>query len=333
MISIPVSASTPYRVDIAPGLLSCVGERLLQLNQTPCRVCILSDDNVYPLYGESVCASLKDAGFSVSSFVIAHGESSKCLSVYGAFLNYLAKEHFSRTDWLIALGGGVVGDLCGFSAATYLRGVRYMQIPTSLLAMVDSSVGGKTAVDLPAGKNLCGAFYPPHAVLCDVRALETLPAETFSDGMAEVIKYGILFDAELIDILSRDGTAFDRETVIARCIDHKRRVVEEDEFDRGTRQLLNFGHTPAHGIEQHSDYTITHGSAVADLQGTVIMDEIAIYENQQQHRDHGDGGDLHVFLRLFALDSPPFLKGRILGLNILLGTTNLFLAHFYILPI
>ena len=201
--------------------------------------------------------------------MIKHGEGSKCLPVYGEILNRLASEHLTRSDWLIALGGGVVGDLCGFCAATYLRGVKYMQIPTSLLAMVDSSVGGKTAIDLPAGKNLCGAFYPPHGVLCDIDTLDTLSDTIFADGMAEVIKYGFIFDRALLDILMRDKTAFDRETVIARCIDHKRRVVEEDEFDRGVRGLLNFGHTAAHGIEQHSDYTVTHGHAVAAGMGII----------------------------------------------------------------
>ena len=270
MTTITVSASNVYQVKIGTGLLSAVGETLLELNQKPCRVCILSDDNVFPLYGKTVTDALEACGFTVSAHVIAHGEPSKCLPVYGEFLNMLATEHFSRTDWLIALGGGVVGDLCGFAAATYLRGVKYMQVPTTLLAMVDSSVGGKTAVDLPAGKNLCGAFYPPHAVLCDITALDTLSDEIFADGMAEVIKYGMIFDRQLIDILSVDGKHFDRETVIARCIDHKRRVVEEDEFDRGARQLLNFGHTVAHGIEQHSDYTISHGRAVAAGMGVIV---------------------------------------------------------------
>lgn len=263
MTTITVSASNTYNVSIGCGLLGRVGEVLSSLNGKPCTVCILSDDNVFPLYGETVTASLAAAGYSVLSYVIPHGESSKSLSVYGDFLDFLAQNHVTRTDWLCALGGGVVGDLCGFAAATYLRGIKYLQLPTSLLAMVDSSVGGKTAVDLPSGKNLCGAFYPPHAVLCDIDALDTLPDAFFSDGMAEVIKYGMIFDRDLFDLLLRDGVGFDREAVIARCIDHKRRVVEEDEFDRGTRQLLNFGHTVAHGIEQHSDYTVSHGHAVA----------------------------------------------------------------------
>ena len=270
MTTITVSASNTYDVNIGAGLLTQAGVTLRALNGGKlCRVCILSDDNVYPLYGKTVADALEAAGFSVLSYVIPHGESSKSIPVYADILNFLATEHMSRSDWLIALGGGVVGDLCGFCAATYLRGVKYLQIPTTLLAMVDSSVGGKTAIDLPAGKNLCGAFYPPHGVLCDIEALGTLSGDIFADGMAEVIKYGFIFDRALLDLLMRDKTAFDRETVIARCIDHKRRVVEEDEFDRGVRQLLNFGHTAAHGIEQHSGYTVSHGHAVASGMGIV----------------------------------------------------------------
>lgn len=269
MRTVTVSASNRYDVKIGRGLLSAVGGELLSLNKKPCSVCILSDDTVYPLYGQTVTESLVGAGFTVYHYVIPHGEQSKCLPVYGEFLNYLATNHLTRTDWLVALGGGVVGDLCGFAASSYLRGVKYMQVPTTLLAMVDSSVGGKTAVDLPAGKNLCGAFYPPHAVLCDVDALDTLTPEIFADGMAEVIKYGMIFDRALFDTLAKEGKSFDREDIIARCIDHKRRVVEEDEFDRGMRQLLNFGHTVAHGIEQHSGYTISHGKAVAAGMGVI----------------------------------------------------------------
>ncbi len=263
MTTITVSASGTYDVQIGTGLLSAVGEALLSLNKKPCTVCIVSDDNVFPLYGDTVTKALHTCGFEVLSYVIPHGEESKCLAVYGQLLDFLALNHVTRTDLVIALGGGVVGDLCGFTAATYLRGISYIQLPTSLLAMVDSSVGGKTAIDLPSGKNLCGAFYPPKAVLCDITTLDTLSPVFFADGMAEVIKYAMLFDRELFDLLSEQKQNFDRETVIARCIDHKRRVVEEDEFDRGIRALLNFGHTAAHGIEQHSGYTVPHGHAVA----------------------------------------------------------------------
>ena len=178
-------------------------------------------------------------------------------------LNFLAENKLTRSDALIALGGGVVGDLTGFAAATYLRGIDYIQIPTTLLAAVDSSVGGKTAIDLPSGKNLVGAFYQPKLVLCDTDTLNTLPEDIFRDGCAEVIKYGVLYDAELFAHLDESGLSFDREAVIARCVELKRDVVAEDEFDRGKRQKLNLGHTIGHGIEACSGYGISHGKAVA----------------------------------------------------------------------
>ena len=156
-----------------------------------------------------------------------------------------------------------MGDLAGFAAATYLRGIPYIQVPTSLLAMVDSSVGGKTGIDLPEGKNLVGAFYQPTAVLCDTDTLHTLPADVFRDGCAEVIKYGILYDSSLFSHLEERGTAFDREWVISRCIDWKRQAVEEDELDNGRRKMLNFGHTIGHAVEKSTNYSITHGKAVA----------------------------------------------------------------------
>ena len=178
-------------------------------------------------------------------------------------LNFLAENQITRSDCIIALGGGVVGDLTGFAAATYLRGIQYVQVPTSLLAMVDSSVGGKTAIDLGAGKNLAGAFHQPSLVLCDTDTLNTLPEEIFIDGCAEVIKYGILYDVDLFSHLEEKGLGFDRESVIRRCVELKRNVVMEDEFDTGARMKLNLGHTIGHGVEAVSNYAISHGKAVA----------------------------------------------------------------------
>ena len=178
-------------------------------------------------------------------------------------MNFLAENKLTRSDMLVALGGGVVGDLAGFAAATYLRGIRFIQVPTTLLAAVDSSVGGKTAIDLPAGKNLAGAFCQPSLVLCDIDTLNTLPLEVFRDGCAEVIKYGVLYDPDLFDTLSNDGLSFDRESVIARCVELKRDVVMEDEFDTGSRMKLNLGHTIGHGVEARSHFDISHGKAVA----------------------------------------------------------------------
>ncbi len=178
-------------------------------------------------------------------------------------LNFLARNKLTRTDLIVALGGGVVGDLAGFAAASYLRGIRFIQVPTTLLAAVDSSVGGKTAIDLPAGKNLAGAFCQPSLVLCDTDTLNSLPPDIFRDGCAEVIKYGVLYDPALFAHLEEKGLAFDREAVITRCVEWKRDVVMEDEFDTGARMKLNLGHTIGHGVEARSHFGISHGKAVA----------------------------------------------------------------------
>ena len=268
MKTVTVSASKTYEVKIGAGLLAAVGKEVAALGKVQ-SVCIVSDSNVYPLYGKLVQESLVKENFRVASFVFPAGEESKTAEVYLQLVNFLAENHLTRTDLLIALGGGVVGDLTGFAAATYLRGIRFLQIPTTLLAAVDSSVGGKTAIDLPAGKNLCGAFCQPSLVLCDTDTLTSLPTDIFRDGCAEVIKYGILYDPDLFSQLERDGLSFDRESVIARCVELKRDVVMEDEFDTGARMKLNLGHTIGHGIEARSDFTLSHGKSVAI--GTAIV--------------------------------------------------------------
>lgn len=263
MKTIKITASKSYDVLIGAGLLNSLGQQLLSVLNKPCKVAIISDSNVWPLYGKIAETAMTDAGFSVVNFVFPAGESSKNADTYFSILNFLAENRLTRSDAVLALGGGVTGDMTGFAAATFLRGIRYIQVPTTLLAMVDSSVGGKTAIDLPAGKNLVGAFYQPNLVLCDLDTLNTLPDSVFSDGCAEVIKYGVLYDQELFDHLSANGLAFDRESVIARCVELKRNVVAEDEFDTGARQKLNLGHTIGHGIEAQSNFSITHGQAVA----------------------------------------------------------------------
>ena len=262
MKTISVTASKSYNVVIGNDILSQVGAYVAAV-KTPCKAVIISDTNVMPIYGQIVTDSLTKAGFNVKEYVFPAGENSKTGQVYLDILNFLATVQMTRTDLLIALGGGVVGDMTGFVAATFLRGISFIQVPTSLLAMVDSSVGGKTAIDLPAGKNLAGAFYQPDLVLCDISTLATLPDNVFKDGCAEVIKYGILYDPVLFDHLDQFGLGFDKETVISRCIELKRDVVAEDEYDRGSRQKLNLGHTIGHGIEACSQYSISHGSAVA----------------------------------------------------------------------
>ena len=262
MRTVTVSASRNYDIQIGSGLLQTLGSEITKVCKAE-KVAIISDSTVWPLYGQTAVDSLKNAGFSVVQHILPAGEASKNSTNYLEILNFLAENQLTRSDCLVALGGGVVGDITGFAAATYLRGIAYIQVPTTLLAAVDSSVGGKTAIDLPAGKNLCGAFYQPSLVLCDTDTLNTLPEEIFRDGCAEVIKYGILYDASLFSYLAQAGLTFDRESVIARCVEMKRDVVMEDEYDTGARMKLNLGHTIGHGVEASSHFALSHGKSVA----------------------------------------------------------------------
>ena len=227
-------------------------------------IVVVTDENVKPLYLDRYMQNLQSVGFDVYSFTIAPGEESKSGEVYLELLNYLAEIPLTRADALVALGGGVVGDLTGFAAATYLRGIKVIQVPTTVLAVVDSSIGGKTAINLPAGKNLAGAFHQPALIWRDVTMLESLPADTYLNGMAEVIKYGVLADSDLWSLLLNYANVQNNmPEIIDRCVSIKNRIVAEDEFDTGTRQLLNFGHTIGHAIERASDFAISHGFAVA----------------------------------------------------------------------
>ena len=264
MISLTVRTAPSYEIRIGGGLLRECEEAVRPF--TGGRVMLVSDDTVFALYGRGVLDALGAAGLHCETFVFPHGEASKNIGTLTDLLCALAEKGMTRSDCLLALGGGVVGDLAGFAAAVYLRGVRYVQCPTTLLSAVDSSVGGKTAVDLPAGKNLAGAFWQPSLVLIDTETLQTLPPETYADGMAEVIKYGILGDAELFRALAA-GT-LPPEELIYRCVSMKARFVEEDERDTGIRRLLNLGHTAGHAIEAASAFRVPHGRAVA--MGTVL---------------------------------------------------------------
>lgn len=262
MTVIPIHTSHPYDVVIGSGILPQLGRYAAEIGK-PGTAAVVSDSTVWPLYGETVENSLRSAGFRVVHFVFPAGEASKCGKTYLELLDFLAESRLTRTDLIVALGGGVTGDLSGFAAATYLRGIQYIQVPTTLLAAVDSSVGGKTAIDLPSGKNLAGAFHQPCLVLCDIDTLNTLPADIFRDGCAEVLKYAVLFDSITLDSLNRQGLCFPREEIIARCVAWKRDVVQQDEKDRGMRQLLNLGHTLGHSVEHNSAFTLSHGQSVA----------------------------------------------------------------------
>lgn len=262
MTTVTVNASKKYDIHIGSGTLYTIAEEVQKLGKVQ-TVCIVSESTVFPLYGEQVESLLMNAGFRVVSFVFPAGEEQKNASTYLQLLHCLAENKLTRSDLIVALGGGVVGDLSGFAAATYLRGIRFVQIPTTLLAAVDSSVGGKTAIDLPEGKNLVGAFCQPSLVICDTDVLDTLPRDIFRDGCAEVIKYGILYDRDFFEYLENKGLDFDREYVIRRCVEMKRDVVILDEFDTGERMKLNLGHTVGHAVEARSDFTLSHGKSVA----------------------------------------------------------------------
>lgn len=268
--TIHVEASRCYDILIGRGILARLGEFIRPL-LGDCRLAVLTDSNVDALYGNAIMEHLNAAGYNACKYVIPAGEASKCASSLLAFLDFMAAGQFTRSDAVIAFGGGVVGDLGGLSASLYLRGVKYVQVPTTLLAAVDSSVGGKTAIDIPAGKNLVGSFYQPSLVCCDTALMDTLPADIYRDGCAEVIKYGMILDSRLYGTLHT--LPFEREAVVARCVEIKRDVVQQDEFDNGIRGLLNFGHTFGHAIEKLSSFGVSHGEAVA--KGMVIAARMA----------------------------------------------------------
>lgn len=262
MKKVSVKASRNYEVIIGNGLLSMAGQLIKEVTAGS-KIIVVSDDNVFPIYGDAVTKNLKENGFEVYSFIIQNGEKSKNLTEYTKLLNIMCENHFTRRDVVVGLGGGVVGDLAGFAAATYQRGTGFVQLPTSLLAAVDSSVGGKTAIDLEMGKNQVGCFYQPLLVICDTHTLETLPDEEYSNGCAEVIKYAMIQSKSLFDKISNKPVKEQYEDVIFDCVSMKRDYVEKDEFDNGERMKLNFGHTIGHAVETLSDYTIPHGQAVA----------------------------------------------------------------------
>lgn len=239
----------------------------LKENYAGKRAAIITDSVVAPLYADEIKNLVAASGLDAHVIVIPSGEESKCIGMLQKLYSEFCNMNLTRTDLIIALGGGVVGDLSGFAAATFLRGVPYISIPTTLLSQVDSSIGGKTAVDLPEGKNLVGAFYPPKEVFINPDFLDTLSDRVFFDGLAEVIKYGCIMDTSILDILSEHTDRTSLKPYIAELILKslaiKKKLVEEDEHDTGSRMLLNFGHTFGHAIEKHYKYSkYTHGEAV-----------------------------------------------------------------------
>lgn len=263
MKSINVATGKPYQIHIERGIINNCGKYVRDVSKAQ-KAMIISDTNVFPIYGETVKKSLIENGFEVYNFVFEAGEQSKKLETISEMYNQLANDGFVRSDIIVALGGGVTGDMSGFAAATYLRGIDFVQIPTSLLSQVDSSVGGKTGVDIAQGKNLVGAFWQPNVVLIDPNTLNTLTDHFFADGMGEVIKYGCIKNEKLFKTLEENNAKDIIEDIIYECVKIKRDVVEIDECDKGERALLNFGHTLGHAIEKEYNFEgISHGQAVA----------------------------------------------------------------------
>lgn len=262
MKSLKVNVGKGYEILIEKGIISSSGDYIKEISRAK-KVCLISDTNVYPIYKDKVIKSLEENGFKVIKYVFEAGESSKTIQTVTKMVEFMAENALTRNDLVVALGGGVCGDMAGFAASIYLRGIEFVQIPTSLLAQVDSSVGGKTAVDLPQGKNLCGAFHQPCLVLIDPDTLKTLTPKYFSDGMAEAIKMGCIKSASLFEKIEKEDAKEIIEDIIYECVSLKATVVENDEKEKGERALLNFGHTAGHAIEKlHNFTTISHGEAV-----------------------------------------------------------------------
>ncbi len=303
-----VNAGKGYDVLIREGILSYAGEETAKVCPKAAKAAVICDRNVFLPHAEPVEGDLYDAGLFCEQYLLEPGEENKDLGHYADILAFLAEKHLTRDDCAVALGGGVTGDMTGFAAATYLRGIPCIQIPTTLLAMVDSSVGGKTAIDLPAGKNLAGAFCQPALVLCDPLALRTLPEEVFRDGCAEVLKYGVLYSRDFFFLLRsrmeeakagkspKQALAKHLEEIIETCVTMKRDVVEKDEFDRGERKKLNLGHTVGHAIEKCSGYRISHGKAVAI--GMAVMARAAAAKGYMEQEE---AAILEDTLRLYGL--------------------------------
>lgn len=265
-----VSTTNPYDIIIGQDLIKDAG---VYINTCipPCKICVITDSTVNSIYAQVLLTSLMEHGYQTSKIVFPSGEHSKNLSTYSNILEALADEGLTRSDAIIALGGGVVGDLAGFAAATYMRGIPYVQIPTTYMSAIDASIGGKTGINLLCGKNLAGAFWQPAIVLCDYKTFDTLPAVKLMDGIAEAVKSAVVAEETLIDHIKDN----DYEYVIERCVSIKKSVVEADERDLGLRQLLNFGHTVGHGIEKLSSFWISHGQAVAK---GMVIESRAAYE-------------------------------------------------------
>jgi 3-dehydroquinate synthase len=261
MIEIKVNTVKGYRVLISKGLLSEAGN-FVKLISPARKTMVISDEKVAKLYGSKLLSSLDKAGLDACIYPIKVGEKSKNIGTYVQIVRDMAAREYTRKDALIALGGGVVGDITGFVASTYMRGIDFIQIPTTLLSGIDAAIGGKNGIDLPEGKNYVGTFYQPRLVLCDTETYRNLPNEEKMNGIGEGIKYAVLAGGEILEILEKGLDESNEERFLELCIKYKASVVENDERERGNRMLLNLGHTMGHAIEKISKYTIPHGLAV-----------------------------------------------------------------------
>jgi len=326
-----------YEIKISSGLLAALGKECARLKLGR-RCAVITDTNVARRYASSACGGLKKAGFEPLLVTVPAGETAKSLRTVADCYDKLAGQRLERRSFIVALGGGVVGDLAGFVAATYLRGIPFVQVPTTLLAQVDSSVGGKVGVNLRAGKNLVGAFYQPRLVLCDLDSLTTLPDRQYRSGLAEVIKYGIVYDRSLFDkieaglaqLLSRDARFL--AEVVARCCEIKAEIVRQDETESGVRALLNFGHTIGHALEAISHYgKYLHGEAisigqVAAVRLSVRQTGLPLKEAQRISRVFEAAG-LPTQLKLSQAQRPKLLAAMQLDKKVSEGSIKFVLAR------
>ncbi|MBA3005195.1 MAG: 3-dehydroquinate synthase [Proteobacteria bacterium] len=323
-----------YPIFIEDGIMATVGVDLAKRNIAK-RFAVIADDNVARLYGTTLMKSLNDAGIAAELLTFPRGEASKNLQVFAELASRLAQLGIDRKDGLIALGGGVTGDLTGFLAASYLRGIPFVQVPTTLLSQVDSSVGGKTGVDIPEGKNLVGAFYQPKAVYIDTAVLTTLPLVELLGGLAEVIKYGVIRDFDFFVFLERHLDlilCLDQESIqemIFTCCRIKAEVVAEDERESDLRRILNFGHTIGHAVEAASDFSIIHGLAVAI--GMVAALRLAV---ACELCKRSDAGRVAALINAYGLPTeiPPDLDRDRIKKYLLTDKKTVAGSVFYVLP-
>ena len=307
MRTIIVDTAVPYDITVGEDLFPTIGSQAKTLLPGAAKYLVVTDSNVAPLSLEKLCSYLRQESVNVYTLVLGAGEQNKTFESYRAIVTEAAKLGFCRDDAFFALGGGVVGDLTGFAASSYMRGIRYIQVPTTLLAGIDAAIGGKTGFDLPEGKNLVGAFYQPKAVFFDVETLRTLPKAEIKNGMGEGLKYAVLCGGRIEYLIENNLLAENLEEFCALCAQYKAEIVAKDEKEGNVRALLNLGHTPGHAIEKLSSYTVPHGEAVA--MGIKIMAKAALKDGVLSATEYEK---ILSLLRLLGFtDEPPFATEQI----------------------